>query len=31
MLGPMPFSLFLNPRAGRPTEVVLPEAGFARA
>lgn len=31
MLPPFPFSLFMNPRAGTPGMVVLPEAGFARA
>jgi len=31
MIGPHPFSLFPNPRAGTPGMVVLPEAGFRRA
>ena len=31
MLGPHPFTLFANPRAGTPGIVVLPEAGFRRA
>jgi diaminopropionate ammonia-lyase len=31
MIGPLPFSLFSNPRAGTPGVVVLPEAGFRRA
>ena len=31
MLGPHPFSLFTNPRAGVPGVVVLPAAGFRRA
>ena len=31
MLGPCPFSLFPNPRAGTPGLVTLPAAGFRRA
>jgi diaminopropionate ammonia-lyase len=31
MLKPHPFRLFVNPRAGTPGVVVLPEAGFRRA
>ncbi len=31
MLGPYPFTLFANPRAGTPGMTVLPEAGFRRA
>jgi len=31
MLGPHPFTLFANPRAGTPGMTVLPEAGFRRA
>ncbi len=31
MLGPLPFTVFANPRAGTPGVVVLPEAGFRRA
>lgn len=31
MLGPHPFTLFPNPRAGTPGIVVLPQAGFRRA
>ncbi|MBN8874996.1 MAG: diaminopropionate ammonia-lyase [Rhodospirillales bacterium] len=31
MLGPHPFSLFPNPRAGTPGVVVLPNGGFRRA
>jgi diaminopropionate ammonia-lyase len=31
MLGPHPFTLFANPRAGAPGMTVLPEAGFRRA
>ena len=31
MIGPLPFSLFVNPRAGTPGIVVLPSAGFRRA
>jgi diaminopropionate ammonia-lyase len=31
MLGPHPFTLFANPRAGTPGIVILPEAGFRRA
>jgi diaminopropionate ammonia-lyase len=31
MLPPLPFQLFANPRAGRPAEDVLSEAGFAEA
>ena len=31
MIGPHPFSLFPNPRAGTPGMVVLPESGFRRA
>lgn len=31
MLGPHPFSLFPNPRAGTPGLVVLPDVGFRRA
>ncbi len=31
MLGPHPFTLFANPRAGTPGIVVLPAAGFHRA
>ncbi|MDR3537524.1 MAG: diaminopropionate ammonia-lyase [Acetobacteraceae bacterium] len=31
MLGPHPFSLFVNPRLGTPGVVVLPAAGFRRA
>jgi len=31
MLGPLPFTLFANPRAGTPGLVVLPESGFRRA
>jgi len=31
MLGPHPFTLFANPRAGTPGITVLPEAGFRRA
>lgn len=31
MIGPLPFSLFVNPRAGTPGIVVLPAAGFRRA
>ncbi len=31
MLGPHPFTVFANPRAGTPGIVVLPEAGFRRA
>jgi len=31
MLGPHPFTLFVNPRFGTPGLVVLPEAGFRRA
>ena len=31
MIGPLPFSLFVNPRAGIPGIVVLPAAGFRRA
>jgi len=31
MLGPHPFTLFVNPRAGTPGMTVLPEVGFRRA
>ena len=31
MLGPYPFTVFANPRAGTPGITVLPEAGFRRA
>ena len=31
MLGPLPFSLFANPRFGTPGIVVLPAAGYRRA
>jgi diaminopropionate ammonia-lyase len=31
MIGPLPFSLFVNPHAGAPGIVVLPAAGFHRA
>jgi len=31
MLGPLPFSLFVNPRSGTPGLVILPDAGFRRA
>jgi diaminopropionate ammonia-lyase len=31
MMGPYPFRLFANPRAGMPGMVVLPESGFRRA
>ncbi|MBN9563302.1 MAG: diaminopropionate ammonia-lyase [Alphaproteobacteria bacterium] len=31
MIAPLPFSLFVNPRAGTPGIVVLPAAGFRRA
>lgn len=31
MIGILPFTLFLNPRAGVPGVVVLPEGGFRRA
>ncbi len=31
LLPPMPFTLFINPRAGTPGMVVLPQAGFRRA
>jgi diaminopropionate ammonia-lyase len=31
MLGPHPFTVFANPRAGTPGITVLPEAGFRRA
>lgn len=31
MIGPFPFSLFANPRAGTPGMVVLPAGGFRRA
>lgn len=31
MIGPLPFSVFLNPRAGVPGVVVLPQSGFRRA
>ena len=31
MSGPLPFTLFANPRAGTPGMVVLPESGFRRA
>jgi diaminopropionate ammonia-lyase len=31
MIGPFPFSLFPNPRAGTPGVVTLPAAGFRRA
>ncbi len=31
MLGPHPFTVFANPRAGTPGMTVLPEAGFRRA
>jgi diaminopropionate ammonia-lyase len=31
MIGPLPFSLLVNPRAGTPGIVVLPAAGFRRA
>jgi diaminopropionate ammonia-lyase len=31
MLGPHPFRLFVNPRAGAPGMVVLPRGGFMRA
>jgi diaminopropionate ammonia-lyase len=31
MLGPYPFTVFANPRAGTPGIAVLPEAGFRRA
>lgn len=31
MIGPFPFSLFPNPRAGTPGVVVLPSGGFRRA
>jgi len=31
MIGPLPFTLFANPRAGTPGMVVLPAGGFRRA
>jgi len=31
MIGPFPFTLFPNPRAGTPGMVTLPESGFRRA
>jgi diaminopropionate ammonia-lyase len=31
MLGPLPFSLYVNPRSGTPGLVILPDAGFRRA
>jgi diaminopropionate ammonia-lyase len=31
LLPPLPFQVFVNPRAGRPAETVLSEAGFAEA